>query len=257
MASAEASTGDHDERKIANHCAIIEKLFSARPQPVVTLKEHITQLEKAIAFLPKQKPRLIELYRDKVIQYWQLFEYGEMAQVGGKEPAPATLPPVFQSYHHSGPPPLANGGSVLNAGDNYALFGDWGTGGGDAVFARFRRPGQWEREQQSLPSAEIVRETLRAAFDRLGKISSLENFEGMKALLVLVTKARALTMVVSGAQKKLLILLLLLLLLTNSLLVSTGRTCRCWRTSSATPSSACPTACSSCTRRRTATRRCG
>ena len=216
MASAEASTGDHDERKIANHCAIIEKLFSARPQPVVTLKEHITQLEKAIAFLPKQKPRLIELYRDKVIQYWQLFEYGEMAQVGGKEPAPATLPPVFQSYHHSGPPPLANGGSVLNAGDSYALFGDWGTGGGDAAFSRFRRPGQWEREQQSLPSAEIVRETLRAAFDRLGKISSLEeNFEGMKALLVLVTKARALTMVVSGAQKKLLILLLLLLLLTH------------------------------------------
>lgn len=215
-AEATSKTSNKDqsleERKLENLVAIIEKLLNARPQPVNSLKEHIDQLEKAILFLPKEQHALANAYRDKVTQFWQLFEYGEAAQVVGKD-AGKTLPPVFQSYYHSDSfaPASARPNSFFNSGghressDGFKPFvgGDEEADDDEGYYEQGRvtpRPPFRHQSQSGLsPSPEQVRSKLRQAFDRLGKISSIEeDFEGMKELLLLVTKARALTMVVSS-----------------------------------------------------------
>ena len=159
-----------------NLCAIIEKLFNARPQPTICLKQHIGWLEEAIGKLAKKDYQngfhLVEVYRDKVIHYWQLFEYCELSVFGDTLPPPTNDTQPFSRY---GPTTIAS--SIPTSYDK-SLHGTRASANVD-----------------SRPSPDKILSVMKSAFDKLSKIESIESdFEGMKNLLILVTKARALTM---------------------------------------------------------------
>lgn len=148
------------QRKLENLCAIIEKMFNIWPRPNASLKQHLVQLEEAMSVLPaiRGSARLLKAYRRKAIHFGQILEREEGYLFGGT---------MLTPYGANGNPSFAYQSSRLP----------------------YKKPGGW------LPSAEMVRSKLKAAFAGLDQVRNLEeDFEAMKSLLVLVTKARALTM---------------------------------------------------------------
>lgn len=149
------------QRKLENLCAIIEKMFNIWPRPNASLKQHLVQLEEAMAVLPaiRGSTRLLKSYRRKAIHFAQILEREEGYLLGG------------------------------------TMLTPYGTSGNPVSFAYQSNPLPYKKSGGWLPSAEMVRSKLKVAFAGLDQVRNLEeDFEAMKRLLVLVTKARALTM---------------------------------------------------------------
>ncbi len=174
------------ENQMSNLAGIIDRMLNVVPRPVRSCQEHIYKLEEMIVDLlmvangdngQQQGDQLVTKYRDMVVTYWQKLECPD--SVGVWSPGrPPQYNLVSQSYQ---------GNSFGSPGDSPINTG-------------------WHKSKAiadcnhslTVPSANAIRDTLEAAFDRLSPVESIDTeTEGMKRLLILVTKARAITMSVS------------------------------------------------------------
>ncbi|KAH9407677.1 hypothetical protein TYRP_012499 [Tyrophagus putrescentiae] len=162
-------------------------MLNARPRPVRSCQEHIYKLEEMIVDLLAVKDcvhlneQLVDTYRNKVVAFWQKLECPESAAAlsewsSGGSSRSGQHNFVTQSYdgHYS-----------------FGLSGDFGRQQNKAAAVPVVR----HSAHSPPPTAEAIRGALKAAFNRLPPIKSIdEDTEGMKRLLILVTKARAITM---------------------------------------------------------------
>lgn len=176
--------------KLNNLVRIIDSMLNARPRPVRSCQEHIYKLEEMIVDLLAVKDcvhlneQLVDTYRNKVVAFWQKLECPESASAlsewsSGGSSRSGQHNFVTQSYdgHYS-----------------FGLSGDFGRQQNKAAAVPVVR----HSAHSPPPTAEAIRGALKAAFNRLPPIKSIdEDTEGMKRLLILVTKARAITMSVS------------------------------------------------------------
>lgn len=162
-------------RKLENISVMIDKLLSTQPRPVKVIWEHIGKLEGMITRLPEEGgARLVDQFRNKAVFYWQQLELGSL-------------------YHHFWPPP--NGNSFWTPAPLPFEVRPPLVGPCESIMTPYTGEQYATRRQEPPPNAEAIRATLKHAFASLAPVVSLESdLERMKELLMLVTKARALTM---------------------------------------------------------------
>ena len=157
-------------RKMDNLNGIIEKLLSAHPRPFKSLHEHIAKLESLVGKMSDDlNSTRLDQYREQVVRFWQQFEFIGVESQSSQQPsenqmeffnvcAPSFSTNLDRKIHSNGNPVTPG----LSIGS-------------------------------SPPTADMIRTIIKKAFDQLHPVKSVEtDLDGMKQLLMLVTKARAL-----------------------------------------------------------------